>query len=180
MRLYVVNLQRSMTMPRYHTTIVRIALLGLTMLSVLSAMAFADGLATNKEPLSFGSDQTIIDLNKIEWGPLELEGFEPGAEVAVLRGDLATAAELIVRIPAGYTVPNHNHTSDETYVWIKGDFTYIASDGTVRDLSGQTFISLPGQAPPHALICGSEPCVFYLRYTRPFDVQVHSMPTIKK
>ncbi len=148
---------------------------------LLSASAvFADGPATNKQPLSFGSDQTIIDLGKIEWGPLELDGFAPGAEIAVLRGDLATAAEAIVRIPAGYTVPNHNHTSDETYVWLQGDFTYIAADGTATDLSGQTFISLPGQAPPHALICGPQPCLFYLRYTRPFDVTVHDMPSVKK
>lgn len=145
-----------------------------------AATVFADGLGTNKQPLSFGADQTIIDLNKIEWGPLELEGFEPGAEVAILRGDLATAAEVLIRLPAGYTVPNHSHTSDETYVWIKGEFTYIAADGTAKEMSGQSFISLPGQAPPHALICGPKPCYFYLRYTRPFDVQVHEMPSIKK
>jgi len=148
---------------------------------LLSAVTvFADNPGSNKQPLSFGSDQTIIDLNKIEWGPLELDGFEPGAEVAVLRGDLATAAEALIRLPAGYTVPNHTHTSDETYVWIKGDFTYIAADGTAKEMSGQSFISLPGQAPPHALICGSQPCYFYLRYSRPFDVHVHKMPPIKK
>jgi quercetin dioxygenase-like cupin family protein len=166
-------------MPRYHITILRTALMGLAALLAITTMAFAHGHATNKAPLSFGADQTIIDLNQIEWAPLELEGFAPGAEIAVLRGDLATAGEAIVKIPAGYTVPNHSHTSDETYVWLKGDFTYIAADGTARDLSGQTFISLPGQA-PHALICGKEACVFYLRYSRPFDVKVHAMPDIKK
>ena len=81
-------------------------------------MAFAHGHATNTSPLSFGADQTIIDLNTLEWAPLELEGFAPGAEIAVLRGDLATAGEALVRVPAGYTVPNHSHTSDETYVWL--------------------------------------------------------------
>ena len=81
--------------------------LGIVIAILLCASTvFAYGLGTNKEPLSFGSDQTIIDLNKIEWSPLELEGFAAGAEIAILRGDLATAGEAILRLPAGYTVPN--------------------------------------------------------------------------
>jgi len=43
-----------------------------------------------------------------------------------------------------YTFPNYSHTSDELYVWLKGDFTYIADDGTATEFSGQTYISLPG------------------------------------
>jgi hypothetical protein len=39
---------------------------------------------------SFGPDQTITDINKVEWQPLTLEGLPPGIEVAALRGDLAT------------------------------------------------------------------------------------------
>jgi hypothetical protein len=65
------------------------------------------------------------------------------------------------------------------YVWLKGDFTYIAADGTATPLSGQTYISLPGGV-PHALACGAEPCVFYVRYPQPFDAHVHPMPPLKK
>ncbi len=133
--------------------------------------------ATNNLPLAFGPDQTIIDLNKITWSPLELDGFAAGAEIAVLRGDLAHSSESIVRIPAGYVIPNHNHTSDETYIWLKGKYTYInGEDGRAANMSGQGFISLPGNAPPHAIKCGSASCVFYLRYSRPFDHQVFPMP----
>ncbi len=134
--------------------------------------------ATSGSPLAFGPDQTIVDLNKVDtWAPLELEGFPPGAEIAVLRGDLAHSSESIVRIPAGYVIPNHNHTSDETYIWLKGDFTYInGGDGRAAEMSGQGLISLPGNAPPHAIKCGSAPCLFYLRYSRPFDHRVFPMP----
>ena len=80
---------------------------------------------TNTQPLAFGPDQTIIDLNKRVWVPLEAEG-SPGPEMAVLRGDGKAAwFEVVVRLPAHYTSPHHSHTSDEHYVWLKGNFTYI-------------------------------------------------------
>jgi quercetin dioxygenase-like cupin family protein len=140
----------------------------------------ADIIASNKQPLSFGKDQTLIDLNKVVWEPLTGEGIPPGPEIATLRGNLAAGGgEALVRLPANYTFPNHSHTSDELYVWLKGDFTYIADDGTATELSGQTYISLPGGV-PHALKCGKEPCVFYLRYSRPFDYHIHPMPASKK
>jgi quercetin dioxygenase-like cupin family protein len=153
-----------------------ILLLFLTTVSVIWSQ---NGPGSNTQPFAFGVDQTIVDLNKLVWAPLTAEGVPPGPEIAVLRGDGKTGVlEAMVRLPANYTFPNHSHTSDELYVWIKGDFTYIAADGTATALSGQTYISLPGGA-PHALACGSEPCVFYLRYSRPFDMHIHEMPPRK-
>ena len=138
-----------------------------------------DKRASNTRPLAFGKDQAIIDLQKVAWEPLTCEGIPPGPEVALLRGNLAAGGgEALVRLPAHYTFPNHSHTSDELYVWLQGDFTYIAADGTATALSGQTYISLPGGV-PHALQCGKEPCVFYVRYSRPFDYHIHSMPAKK-
>jgi hypothetical protein len=149
-------------------------------LASLTPGSAEDKTGSNKQPLSFGKDQTIIDLNRVVWEPLAGEGIPPGPEIAILRGDLAAGGgEALVRLPANYTFPNHSHTSDELYVWIKGDFTYIAADGTAADLSGQTYINLPGGV-PHALECGEKPCVFYLRYARPFDYHIHPMPMGKK
>jgi len=129
---------------------------------------------------SFGPEQVIADANRLEWAPLKLEGLPPGAEIAVLRGDLSKGpSELLLRIPADFTVPNHSHSSDETYVWLKGRFTYIAGDGREQNFDGQAFIGLPPRA-PHALRCGNEPCLFYLRYSGPFDWHVHPVPEKKK
>jgi quercetin dioxygenase-like cupin family protein len=140
----------------------------------------ADKVASNKQPLSFGQGQTIIDLRNVVWEPLKGEGIPPGVQIAMLRGDLAAGGgELLVRLPANYTFPNHSHTSDELYVWIQGDFTYIAEDGTATPLSGHSYISLPGNV-PHALRCGKTPCIFYVRYPGPFDYKIHPMPARKK
>ena len=133
------------------------------MLIVVTVTIAQDTPGSNKQPYSFGADQTIIDLHKLVWEPLKAEGVPPGPELAVLRGDTKGGGlEVVVRLPANYTFPNHSHTSDELYVWLKGDFTYIAADGKTTPLSGQTYISLPGGV-PHALACGAEPCVFYVR-----------------
>jgi quercetin dioxygenase-like cupin family protein len=140
----------------------------------------ADILASNKQPLSFGPGQTIIDLKRIVWEPLKGEGIPPGAKIATLRGDLAKGGgELLVYLPPNYTFPNHSHTSEELYVWIQGNFTYIAADGTATPLSGTTYISLPPEV-PHALRCGKQACVFYVRYTGPFDYKIHPMPARKQ
>jgi hypothetical protein len=164
-------------------SIPRLSVVLLTLLLVLLSGTpgrTEDKEASNKRPLSFGKDQTIIDLNKVVWEPLTGEGIPPGPEIALLRGSLAAGGgEALVRLPANYTFPNHSHTSEELYVWLKGDFTYIAADGTTTELSGQTYISLPGGV-PHALKCGQEPCVFYLRYARPFDYTIHPMPAKKQ
>ena len=102
-------------------------------------------MASNKQPLSFGKDQTLIDLNKVVWEPLTGEGIPPGPEIALLRGNLAAGGgEALVRLPANYTFPNHSHTSDELYVWLKGDFTYIADDGTATESVGKPTLVCPG------------------------------------
>ena len=68
-------------------------------------------LGSNKQPFAFGADQTIIDLNKLVWEPFKAEGVPPGPELAVLRGDAkGEALEVMVRLPANYTFPNHSHT----------------------------------------------------------------------
>ncbi len=133
----------------------------------------AHPLGSNFNPIAYGSDQTIVDIAKLIWSPLEVKGLPPGAEIALLRGDLGKAgSESILRLPAGYRVPHHTHTSDELYVWIKGAFTLVSHDGKKSQYDGPAYISFPGNAPPHALICGDEePCILYLKYSRPFDIK---------
>jgi len=150
------------------------------LLTAVTSGRAVDIIASNKHPMAFGPGQTIIDLKNIVWEPLKGEGIPPGAKIATLRGDVAKGGgELLVYLPPNYTFPNHSHTSDELYVWMQGDFTYIADDGTATRLSGHTYISLPPNV-PHALRCGKRACMFYVRYTGPFDYKIHPMPARKK
>ena len=51
-------------------------LLVLTMGNVVTAQ---NTPGSNKQPLAFGADQTIIDLNKLVWEPFKAEGVPPGS-----------------------------------------------------------------------------------------------------
>jgi quercetin dioxygenase-like cupin family protein len=134
------------------------------------------GDGSNLRPYGFGPDQTIVDIGKVAWEPLRLDGLAPGAEIAVLCGDLAKGgAEILLRFPPGFAVPVHSHTSDELYLWLAGAFTYVAADGTERALRAPAYVSLPGGV-AHGLRCGSDPWVLFLRYSRPFDLHVHAAP----
>ena len=76
------------------------------------------------------------------------------------------------RLPSSYLLRKHTHTSDELYVWISGSLTLIAQDGTKTKFRGPAYISYPGNAPLHEIRCGNkEACLFYLRYSRPFDIK---------
>ncbi len=138
-----------------------------------------EGNATDVQPLSFGADQRIIDLSKVHWAPLTAPGVAPGPQLATLRGNPKLGpVEILIRLPANYTFPVHSHTSDETYIWISGRFTYIAVDGSAVALPARTFIGLPPNT-PHGLACGSQPCIFYARYSQTFDMKTYPMPQLK-
>jgi len=41
-----------------------------------------------------------------------------------------------------------------------------------------TFIRLPPNV-PHGVICGDDPCLLYVRYSRSFDLKTYPMPAMK-
>lgn len=153
-------------------------------LSFQSALCDTDKekLGSNIRPLSFGDNQTIIDLKKVIWEPLKVSGLPSGAEIAILRGKLETGnSESLLRLSPGYRMPLHNHTSDELYLWLEGAFTLIAHDKTETKFDGPAFISFPGNAPPHGLKCGlKKACILYLRLSKPFDIKYFPNTQLKK
>ena len=84
---------------------------------MLLAFVVNTGSAQQAQPkgvYSFGADQTIADIGKMDWAPLTLEGLPPGIEIATLRGDLEKGGgEILLRTPHKYGVPKQNQTSDE-------------------------------------------------------------------
>lgn len=67
-------------------------------------------------------EHVLMPADRIQWmeGP---DSLPPGAQVAVLEGDLAEDGKLFtarLRVPAGYTVPPHWHGSDEHVTVISG------------------------------------------------------------
>ena len=67
--------------------------------------------------------ETAADL---QWGDCPAI-FPPGCKIAVLHGNPAEpGADVFLRVPSGYTIPAHSHTSAERMVLVSGqlDVTY--------------------------------------------------------
>ncbi len=138
------------------------------------------GDASDKNPLAFDAEQRLIDFSRLTWKSMKSDEIQEGAEIAILRGDFKTEpTEAVVRLPANYTFPTHSHPITEIYVWIQGDFSYVSADGKTVDMKAPTFISLPENV-PHTLICKDQPCMFYVRYEKPFEVKFHPMPKVER
>ncbi len=153
--------------------IIKSPILIFTALVLFTTGVASHELGSNLKPIALGADQTIIDFSKIVWSPLEVDGLDKGAEIAVIRGDLGKdGSEVLIKTPAGYHVAMHTHTSDETYIWIKGAYTLIGENGDKHKVkSGMGYISFPGNAPKHALTCDAKDyCLLYVKWSRPFDI----------
>lgn len=61
----------------------------------------------------------------LEWAPITPPGFEPGIEIAVVRGDPTATGEpyvLRLRFPDGYRFPPHWHPVPENVTVLEGTF----------------------------------------------------------
>lgn len=117
------------------------------------------------------SDMGVMAQSALKWGPLELPGFDPGLQLAVIHGDPMTEGDYTIRLkfPDGYKVPSHWHPNAEHLTVLKGtfmlgmgpkagataatayqpgDFLYIPAKmphfGSVK---GETIIQLHGMGP---------------------------------
>ena len=143
--------------------------------AVVLVLLLAGMLITSQSAWSVENVPSMIaDSSTLNWKPLE--GIPEGAKVAVLAGNPTTSAsEVVISLPAGYLFPHHSHTSPEILFWSKGEFTYIADDGTKQDLQPDTYLNLPSGT-KHSVVCGQEPCLVYARYDKPFDLLLSSAP----
>ncbi|WP_019506010.1 cupin domain-containing protein [Pleurocapsa sp. PCC 7319] len=143
--------------------------------AVILMLLLAGMLITSQSAWSLENASSMIaDSSTLNWKPLK--GIPDGAKVAVLAGNPAkSASEVVISLPAGYLFPHHSHTSPEILFWSKGEFTYIADDGTKQNLQPDTYLNLPSGT-KHSVVCGQEPCLVYARYDKPFDLLLSSAP----
>ncbi len=99
--------------------------------------------------------------------------FPPGCKLAVLHGDPAKpGADVFLRVPAGYTIPAHWHTSAERMVLVSGslDVTY-AGHPTAR-LETNDYAYGPAKLPHVAKCRAATPCTLFIA----FDQAVDALP----
>ena len=99
-------------------------------------------------------------LDEVEWIPRT----NSPVETAVLAGDPATGAHVrLVKLPAGFVVPDHAHTGDYHGVNLTGTWKHtFLETGESRELPPGSFVFQPGGEMHGDACIGSEDCIIML------------------
>ena len=106
-------------------------------------------------------------------------GRLPGAaarrcETAVLHGDPAKPnADVLLRIPAGYVIPPHIHSSAERMMLVSGRLDVRYQGAQPATLLPGTYAFGPAKLPHTATCMKAEPCTLFIAFEGPVDVTAY-------
>jgi quercetin dioxygenase-like cupin family protein len=147
-----------------------IALIRLFALSLGAAAIF--GTATLAQTLE--QHHTEVNVDTIKWGPAP-PSLPPGAQAAVLMGNPAKEGPFVLRLkfPAGFIVPPHRHSKDETVTLIVGRVAIAAGETvdrpSLKPLPALSFVHLPAGMPHYAW--AEMESIVQINGVGPFDVK---------
>lgn len=120
--------------------------------------------ATPQEPLTRVATDTTL-----QWGPCP-PIFPAGCEIAVLHGDPAQPnADIFLRVPGGYEIPAHTHTSAERMILVSGNLEVDYQGAPAAALSPGMYAYGPAGL-AHAASCrGPEACTLFIAFEGPVD-----------
>ena len=112
---------------------------------------------------------TATVSSALQWGscpPI----FPTGCQIAVLNGDPAKPnADIFLRVPGGYTIPPHSHTSPERIVLVEGLLTVRYQGTPAEDLTPGEYAYGPAGLPHVATCEGAGPCTLFIAFEGPVD-----------
>ena len=106
---------------------------------------------------------------KLQWGPCP--PFIPaGCQIAVLHGDPGKAnADVFFKVPAGFTIPEHWHTSAERMTLVSGELLVTYQGHPPATLKPGMYAYGPAKL-AHKATCGKgDPCVLFIAFESPVD-----------
>ena len=120
-----------------------------------------------------GESKDFVNPKDIKWGPAP-PAIPRGAKIAVLQGDPFKSGPFVMRlmVPAGYKIPPHWHTQDESLTVISGSFYFGKGDKTetsnASTITAGAFHYLSGK--DHHYLVAKTPSVIQINGNGPFDV----------
>jgi quercetin dioxygenase-like cupin family protein len=105
----------------------------------------------------------------LQWVPCP-EIFPAGCEISVLQGNPAAPnADVFLRVPAGYAIPAHRHTSAERMVLVEGELAVQYQGAERQTLSAGEYAYGPAGL-AHNAVCQSQgPCTLFIAFEGPVD-----------
>ena len=120
-----------------------------------------------------GESEGFVNPKDIKWGPAP-PAIPKGAKIAVLQGDPFKSGPFVMRlmVPAGYTIPPHWHTQDESLTVISGSLYFGKGDraetSNAPTITAGAFHYLSGR--DHHYLVAKTPSVIQINGNGPFDV----------
>jgi quercetin dioxygenase-like cupin family protein len=114
------------------------------------------------------------DVN-LKWGPCP-PVFPQGCEIAVTQGDPAREhADVFLRVPAGYAIPPHRHTSPEHMTLAAGELEVTYSGQKPFTMRVGSFAYGPAKLPHTARCTSKMPCVLSIAFESAVDAEAAAM-----
>lgn len=111
----------------------------------------------------------------LQWGacpPI----FPAGCEITVLHGAPDKPnADVFLRVPGGYQIPPHRHTSAERMILVGGTLNVEYQGSPAATLNAGDYAFGPAKLPHRAQCTSSEPCILFIAFEGPVDAEVAEM-----
>jgi anti-sigma factor ChrR (cupin superfamily) len=138
---------------------------------VAAAPALALGQETSQPTPAAPEKPLAIAANdsSLQWGPCP--AFIPaGCQIAVLHGDPSKPnADVFFKVPGGFKVPNHWHTSAERIVLVTGEMSATYAGHPTVTLKPGMYVYGPAKL-AHEVTCTSgDACVVFIAFESPVD-----------
>jgi len=106
----------------------------------------------------------------LQWGPCPAP-FPQGCELTVLHGDPAKPnADVLLRMPGGYVIPPHRHSSAERMILVSGQLEVKYRGAPAATLKPGNYAYGPASLPHRATCVGTEQCHLFVAFEGPVDV----------
>ena len=157
---------------------------------VLSAILFCgcSGRSGRTDSGATGSSQGTTSIptdhaqnlkaKDLKWYRMAPEIGEDSPEITILHVDSTThAMHLMIRVPSGFTVPEHWHSANETHTVVQG--TFIMECEGVRDtLTAGSFNYIPKRMPHRAWTPDAEGTLLLITVDGPWDINFVGGPPV--
>ncbi|MEQ7154372.1 cupin domain-containing protein [Brevundimonas aurifodinae] len=138
----------------------------------MPAAALVPLLSLLAAPVAQAQDRPLVLVPEdpvIAWSPCPAV-FPRGCELAVLRGDPARpGADVLLRVAAGQTLPNHSHTSAERMMLAAGRLAVTYRGAAEATLTPGTYAYGPAGLAHRATCVSATPCVLFIAFDGAVD-----------
>ena len=141
-----------------------------TAIMLIAATALAPSSASAQPTTATFLARTAADAS-LQWGPCP-PILPAGCQIAVLHGDPAQPnADIFLRVPAGYVIPAHRHTSPERMILVTGQLRVKYQGAAEATLTPGSYAYGPAGLPHRATCEGEAACTLFIAFEGPVDAE---------